>query len=114
MDQGSDLRREVEQLRIKGRRVPNKETVFEERTRPCTCAAWIGKQSWRYGKSTRPRRFACPDAGARVVRGLPADRCDKSCRKAVAEFVTHVELFHEFIRQTALHGGGPRCLNMRC
>lgn len=30
-DQGSDLRREVEQLRIKGRRVPSKETLFEER-----------------------------------------------------------------------------------
>jgi hypothetical protein len=30
-DQVSDLRREVEQLRIQGRRVPSKETLFEER-----------------------------------------------------------------------------------
>ncbi len=31
LDQVADLRREVDQLRMKGRRVPSKETLFEER-----------------------------------------------------------------------------------
>ncbi len=115
-DQGSDLRREVEQLRIKGRRVPSKETLFEERMNKALHLCGLDRKAilaiWKKYTTSAIHLPGC--AGARVVRGLPADRCDKSCRKAVAEFVTHVELFHEFIRQTALHGGGPRCLNMRC